>query len=422
MKDWNASFRRGWAGLRSLIRRLLLILPLAGLIGSACAFFLWSLDAVTGIRFDHPWLLFLLPVGGFAVGWIYHRLGRSAEGGNLLIIEQIHTPGGGVPRRMAPLVLFGTLVTHLLGGSAGREGTAVQMGGSLASGYSRALRLEAETTRLLLMTGIAAGFGAVFGTPLAGAIFAVEVLGWRRLQPGALLPCWLAAVIGDWTCLAWGIGHTHYAIQAGPSETLASGAMAARWLKVALASVAFGLTAWCFVRLSHGVSAFMRRRISYAPLRPVFGGVAVIALWWLAGTSDYLGLGVWSRDPHALTISSFFSATDYHPWSWGWKILFTIATVATGFKGGEVTPLFFVGAALGHALSAPLGLPPDLLAGLGFVAVFAGAAKTPLACAVMGIELFGTATAGELAIACLVAFGCSGRLGLYRAAHPLPQK
>ncbi|MEI9892980.1 MAG: chloride channel protein [Chthoniobacter sp.] len=158
------------------VRWLALIIPLAMATGSACAFFLWSLDAVTSVRFQHPWLLYLLPLAGLGVGLLYHYLGRSAEGGNNLIMDQIHQPGGGVPRRMAPLILLGTLVTHLFGGSAGREGTAVQMGGSIASGFCRLLRLEAVTVRIMLMAGIASGFGAVFGTPLAGAVFALEVL------------------------------------------------------------------------------------------------------------------------------------------------------------------------------------------------------------------------------------------------------
>ncbi|MCY2962755.1 MAG: chloride channel protein, partial [Planctomycetota bacterium] len=158
-------------------------------VGALVAFFLWSLDQATRLQWQHPWLLYLLPFAGLAVGKLYQSLGRLVEGGNNLIVEQIHEPGGGVPTRMAPLVLVGTLITHLCGGSAGREGTAVQMGGSVAGALARALRLGPADVRLILMAGIAAGFGAVFGTPLAGAIFAMEVLIRGRIGYEALIPC-----------------------------------------------------------------------------------------------------------------------------------------------------------------------------------------------------------------------------------------
>ncbi len=401
---------------QAALKWLALIIPMAMAVGSACAFFLWSLDVATGVRFDHPWLLYLLPLAGVGVGLLYHYYGRSAEGGNNLIMDQIHQPGGGVPRRMAPLILFGTLVTHLFGGSAGREGTAVQMGGSIASGFCRKLRLEPATVRIMLMGGIAAGFGAVFGTPLAGAVFALEVLMIGRIQYEALLPCFIAAVAGDWTCHAWGIGHTHYAI-----SFLANGRPPASFfhlepwllLKVVIASAAFGWASTFFAELSHRLSALFKKFIAYAPLRPAVGGALVIGLFFLAGTQDYLGLGVWSRDPHAITIPSFFTSAAIHPWSWLWKIAFTAVTLSAGFKGGEVTPLFFIGAALGNALAGLLGAPTDLFAALGFVAIFAGATNTPVACTLMGIELFGATHSVYIATACFLAYLFSGHSGIY---------
>ncbi|MBK1884509.1 voltage-gated chloride channel family protein [Luteolibacter pohnpeiensis] len=392
------------------------IIPMAIIVGSVCAFFLWSLHEATRIRFENPWLLWLLPVGGFAVGWLYHQFGKSSERGNNLLMDEIHEPGGGVPARMAPLVLFGTLATHLFGGSAGREGTAVQIGGSIASAFCRFFRLDAPSVRILLMAGIAAGFGAVFGTPLAGAVFALEVLTIGRLDYAALLPCLIAAVVGDWTCHEWGIGHTHYQISYLASALSPSANFHLDfWLmaKIALAAIAFGLASRLFATLSHRLSAFFKSTVKYPPFRPVLGGLMVIALFYLVGTADYLGLGVSSPDPGAVTLETLFSSATIHPWSWLWKIIFTVVTLSSGFKGGEVTPLFFIGAALGNALSGAMGAPPDLFAALGFVAVFAGATNTPLACTLMGIELFGATHSVYMAVACTIAYLCSGHSSIY---------
>ncbi len=392
-------------------KTMAMVIPLGIMVGTVVAFFLWSLDVVTQTRFEHPWLLYLLPLAGVLVGYAYHRWGKSVEGGNNLIMEQIHEPGGGVPARMAPLILLGTLVTHLFGGSAGREGTAVQMGGSIAGTWARYLKLGHAELRILLMAGIAAGFGAVFGTPLAGAVFAMEVLVIRQFKYEAMLPCLIAAFVGDWSCHAWGIGHTQYHIgfaTAGPFKV-----DPVLLAKVALAAVAFGLVSAFFTEFSHRLHALFKQHIRSPLLRPAVGGVVIILLTLLLGTHDYLGLGVSSPDPNAITIVSFFHSTEVHPWSWWWKIVFTVVTLACGFKGGEVTPLFFIGAALGNALSGVLGVPPDLFAALGFVAVFAGATNTPLACTLMGIELFGADHVVYLATACFVAYLFSGHSGIY---------
>ncbi len=396
----------------SVLRWTLLLVPMAAMVGTLCAAFLWSLDAATRARFDHPWLLYLLPLGGAAISLLYHRLGRSVEAGNNLIVEQIHEPGGGVPLRMAPLVFLGTIATHLFGGSAGREGTAVQLGGSLASAVASRFRLDPPSVRILLMAGVAAGFGAVFGTPLAGAVFALEVLAVGRVEYAGIVPCLLAALVGDWTCHAWGIHHTPYHIA---TTAAVGGALLVEPLllaKAALAGVLFGVAGLIFAEANHALGGFLKARIPYGPARAAFGGVLVVALVWIVGTRGYLGLGVWSAIPGDPSIAAFFTGPVDH-WSWALKMLFTVVTLSAGFKGGEVTPLFFIGAALGNALGGLLGAPIDLFAGLGFVAVFAGAANTPLACTIMGIELFGATHAVPIAVACFVAYICSGHNGIY---------
>jgi H+/Cl- antiporter ClcA/PII-like signaling protein len=403
--------------VRSLFKWIGIVVPMAAVVGSLCALFLWALDRATQARFADPWLVYGMPIAGFLMVLAYQQFGRSAEGGNNLIVDQIHEPGGGVPLRMAPFIVVTTVLTHLVGGSAGREGTAVQLGGSIASAFCKAFDLSPADVRILLMAGIAAGFGAVFGTPIAGAIFALEVLTIGRMQYEALLPCLMAAIAADWSCHAWGIEHTHYAIgfMANAGDATAFHLNGLLLLKVVIASVLFGLMARCFSEFSHAVSAAFKAVCPYAPLRPVIASGILLGLVYLLGTREYLGLGVWSPVPGDATIAGFFEPGKVDHWSWAWKTLFTVVTLSSGFKGGEVTPLFFIGAALGNALAAVLGAPPDLFAGLGFVAVFAGATNTPLACMIMGIELFGSPHAIYIAVACFVAYLCSGHSSIYMA-------
>jgi H+/Cl- antiporter ClcA/PII-like signaling protein len=401
--------------IRSLGKWIVIVVPMAMAVGSLVALFLWSLDRATALRFEFPWLIYGMPVAGFVMVWAYQKFGKSAEGGNNLIVDQIHEPGGGVPLRMAPFILVSTVLTHLVGGSAGREGTAVQLGGSLASAFGRMFKLTPGDVRIVLMAGIAAGFGAVFGTPTAGAVFALEVLTIGRMQYEALLPALLAAVVADWTCHAWGIGHTQYAIAylGGVGEAVGFHLDALLLLKVVAAGVAFGLAAHVFAELSHLASSAYKALLPYAPLRPVLASALLLVLVYLLGTREYLGLGVWSPNPDDATLLGFFRPDHVDYWSWAWKGLFTIVTLSAGFKGGEVTPLFFIGAGLGSALAGLLGAPVDLFAALGFVAVFAGATNTPLACMIMGIELFGATHSVYLAVACFVAYLCSGHSSIY---------
>lgn len=392
------------------------IIPVAICVGSLVALFLWLLDMATAARWQHLWIIFLLPLAGILITFLYSRYGKNADAGNNLIMDEINKPGGGIPTRMTPFVLFATIITHLFGGSAGREGTAVQMGGSISSLFSKWYKLKHEDKRILLMCGMAAGFGSVFGTPVAGAVFAMEVLAIGRIKYDGLIPCLVASVVADITCSAYGIHHTHYTIAFSSHG-------AVPWmphisfdlwllLKVIAAGIAFGLAGYLFAELSHLLKSSANKFIKNKWLIPVAGAAVVISVSYLLGTFDYLGLGV-TNPTGGVSIVSAFNEGGSQNWSWLWKLLLTAVTLSTGFKGGEVTPLFFIGATLGNTLAVVSGSPVDLFAGLGFIAVFAGATNTPIACTLMGVELFGTDNIVYFAVACFIAYYFSGHSGIY---------
>ena len=404
--------------VRHLLKWTVFVIPVSLIVGTLVAIFLWLLDKATLLRWQHQWLLYLLPIAGICIHFLYKLSGKNAEAGNNLIMDEIHQPGGGVPARMAPLVLVTTVITHLFGGSAGREGTAVQIGGSMANLLGRWFKLSKEDMRIILMTGIAAGFGAVFGTPLTGAIFALEVLAIGRIKYDALIPCLISSILADIVCSAWGTHHTQYHILFKQSEVYSVPFIHFDFLlllKVIVVGIAFGLSSHLFAELSHRIKYYSNKLINRKWLIPVTGGIIIIALTMLLGTTDYLGLGVISQNINGTSIVNAFKLNGATPWSWLWKLIFTAITLGTGFKGGEVTPLFFIGAALGNILAVLMGAPIDLFAGLGFLAVFAGATNTPLACTIMGVELFGTDHLLYYAIACFTAYYFSGHSGIYHS-------
>jgi len=399
-----------------IIKWTLLIIPVAMIVGSLNAFFLWSLSTATQTRIANDWLIYLLPFAGLVIVYLYRNLGKNAEGGNNLIMDEIHQPGAGIPTRMGPLVLITTVITHLFGGSAGREGTAVQIGAAATHTLAKLFNLNEQDKKLILISGVAAGFAAVFGTPLTGAIFALEVLAIGRIKYDAIIPALFAAILADLVCSAWGAHHAHYKIDFLEQITLFSHAVDIDPLmmaKVIIAAVAFGLAGYLFGELTHAFKDIFKATLKNPYLIVIAGGLIVIASVQLLGNYDYIGLGVYSVREGGVSIMSAFHDGGAQWYSWIVKLLLTAVTLAAGYKGGEVTPLFFVGATLGNFMAWVLGAPVDLFAALGFLAVFAAATNTPLACTIMGVELFGSEYMLYFAVACYCAYYFSGHTGIY---------
>jgi len=377
-------------------------------VGAASALFLWLLDLATRYRTSHEAIVFALPLAGIVMGLLLQKWGGYVRRGNNLVIDTVHDGSERIPLSVAPWTLGGTVLTHLFGGSGGREGAAVQMGAALADTIARRMHVRPHTRTQMLAAGIAGGFGAVFGTPIAGAVFGLEVVHLGRVEYSSLVPALVASVVGDFTVRALGIRHSLFpkvdALAIDP-------VLAVKWTFL---GVLVALVAIAFIELTHSIRAQLEKRVRSLALRMFFGGLAVVALWQLVGTSDYLGLG------SPMILSAF---TEASPWyAFGLKVVFTAITLGAGFLGGEVTPLFFIGATLGSAIAGPLGLPLALTAGVCMAAMFAAASNTPLALSIMAVELLGSNTLPHVMIVCVVAYLMTGSRSIYPSQRLLQEK
>ena len=395
-----------------MLKWLVISILTIGLIGTATAWFLLALDFVTIWRTDHIWVVNFLPLIGLGIGYAYHYFGTAVQKGNNLILETHHaeettssssttsTSTKPIPLLMAPLVFISTLLTHIGGGSAGREGTAVQMGGAIADQFTTLFKLSSAERRTILIMGVSAGFAAVFGTPWAAAVFALEIMSFKKIKFENIIPSFAAAFGAHYICLAWMVKHTAYSIDIIPSIS----ASTISWTM--LAGLIFGLAALLFIYTGKFFEALFSK-IKFEPMRPFIGGIIIALLIVVANSTKYIGLGIPSIvDAFNEPASSFDFAL---------KILLTSLTLSAGFKGGEVTPLFFIGATLGNILIWFIPFPMALLAGMGFVAVFAGATHCVIASIIMGIELFGIQAGMYVGLASMVAYFASGMNGIYSA-------
>ena len=392
--------RRDAGNLAASGRLLLLTLVSSALMGVAAYVFLASLRQVTAFREAHLQLFWLLPVMGALTAWVYKRYGAGAERGSNLVIESA-VAGAHIPVRMAPLILLATLATHLTGGSAGREGTAVQMGGTIASAVGERAHLSRRDHQTLVLTGISAAFGAAFGTPLAGTFFGLEMCYIGKLDYRAMLYCLIASFTGNAVTTSLGIAHSFETIPSVPEATPYVVAV------VAACGVLFGLVGWAFSKCIQLLRAFYARRFA-SPVVATAVGAGIACLVFVGfGLERYGGLSEW------LVSAGFSGETGLSDPVV--KFVVTVLTLGSGMQGGEVTPLFGIGSSLGGWLAGFTGLEPGFLAALGLIAVFGSAANAPLTTIMLGIDMFGGEGVVYFVIVAFVSYYAAGHHGLYHA-------
>jgi H+/Cl- antiporter ClcA len=368
-------------------------------VGSTSALLLNVNDFLTDVRRNSYILPFFLPFGGIVIGYLYQYHGKNSRKGNDLVIEHVHHGQGQIPIRMGPIVFISTFITHLFGGSTGREGAAIQMGTSIAEAVNRVFKVEKIDRKILIMSGISGGFGSAFAAPVTGTIFGMEMISLGKMKYEAIVPCFVSSFVGHLVTEAWGVEHEHHVIKSIPSLTTPT------VMKIILVSIIFAFTSVLYSQLRHGVKSLSEKYLKNLMLRGAVGGIIIISLSLLLGTRDYLGRGV------PLVEAAFKEPAN--PLTFLYKIIFTAITMGTGFRGGEVIPLFVVGATLGNTLSTIVNLPLSFMAALGFIAVYCGAANLPISSFIFSVELFEGKGTIYFFMACLISYIFSGHHGIY---------
>lgn len=373
-----------------------------GLVGSL---FHLGVNYATGVREAHPWVLYLLPVGGLVIVFLYRITKMEGKGTNA-VIESVHF-GREVPIWLVPLIFIGTVITHLCGGSAGREGAALQIGGGIGYGTGRLLHLGEKDLPLATLCGMSGVFAALFGTPLTATVFALEVISVGVLYYAGLIPCITASMMGYLVSRLMGIAPTRFTVT---TPALNGWTM----LLVVILALLCALVSILFCRGLHLAEHLAEKYFKNAYVRILAGAAVIVGITLLLGTTDYNGAG--------MNIIEQAVAGQASPRAWLWKLLLTVVTIACGFKGGEVVPSFFIGATFGCVVGAFLGLDPGFAAAVGLVAVFCGAVNCPLASVILSVELFGSGDLLYFAMACAISYLASGYCGLYSSQTILYSK
>ncbi|MBQ4618844.1 MAG: chloride channel protein [Clostridia bacterium] len=387
--------------LRAFVRWMLTGILIGALLGVIGAFFAICIEKATHIRTHNDYLIWFLPVGGLVIAFLYRAMKLPLSIGTDEIIKTVRTQGH-VPFLMAPAIFLSTAITHLFGGSAGREGAALQLGGAIGAAVGDLTHPKSDSRRIFELCGMAALFSALFGTPVTAAIFVLEIIEVGRINSRAFLPCFASSVTASLFAKLVG----------APEEpwNLASGLQSVgtvSYLEAAGMGVACAIMAIIFCVCMHVGGKYVKKLIKNDYLRVVSGGVVIVALSLLLKTRDYNGGGM-----HVIFDALNGKAV---PWAFLVKTLFTMITLSCGFKGGEIVPSFFVGATMGCTLAGVIGMSPALGAALGLIGMFSGITNAPIAAIIMSVELFGAEYLPLFGIAAAIAFMLSGHFSLYHA-------
>ena len=387
------------------IRWAIAALLVGGSVGTVIGLFRMAVSWAVQSRAQHPALLFAVPLAGLLIVWLYRSCGLSTDPGTDYMLLSVRT-NPGVQLRMVPLIAISTVLTHLCGGSAGRMGAALQMGGSISGALGHWARMDEKDCHIMTMCGMAAGFSALFGTPLTATVFALEVISVGVLYYAGLVPCLTAALTGYLVSVLMGVPPTRFTVTVPGLEVRTM-------LLVMVLALLCAVVSILFCRGLHGVEHLLKRTLKNPYLRVAAGAAVLIGLTLLTN-GDYNGAG--------MEVIGRAIAGQADPWAWVWKLLFTAITIGCGFKGGEVVPSFFVGAAFGCVAAGWLGLPAGFGAAMGLVSVFCGAVNCPLASIILSVELFGSGDLLYFAMACSISYLISGYCGLYSSQTILYSK
>ncbi len=386
--------------IKSFVKWVLLAV-LVGMVGGAVgSVFHICIDIATELRTEHSWIIWLLPIGGLAIAGMYTACKKYGKIDTNRVLEAVRTEEK-IPFLMAPLIFISTIITHLLGGSAGREGAALQLGGSVGYRIGRLFRLNKGDMHLIVMTGMSAVFSALFGTPLTAAVFAIEVVCVGTWHYAALVPCVTASLVGVGMAQWFGLHPVHFAGVVFPSLSVVSA------LQTAALALLCALCGMLFCKAIHTCEHVGEKHFANPFIRTVVGAAIVVALTFLLGTYDYNGAG--------MDVITRAVGGEARVEAFLLKIVFTAITIAAGFKGGEIVPAFFIGSTFGCIVGPLLGMNPGFAAAIGFVALFCSVVNCPIASLLLSLEVFGAEGILLFAVACAVSYMLSGKGGLYRS-------